>query len=119
VLLIIIQWSPATRKLKSSSPSDGAKSPRWFVTSQSLYRSQLVSFHHRIRNFILTCLGPYGCVGKQLALMELRSVIARIVTEFDVSFAPGEDGTALLEESLDTFTIALAPLMLVFKKSEV
>jgi cytochrome P450 len=67
----------------------------------------------------LTCLGPYGCVGKQLALMELRSVIARIVTEFDVSFAPGEDGTALLEESLDTFTIALAPLMLVFKKSEV
>lgn len=31
----------------------------------------------------------------------------------------GEDGTALLEESLDTFTIALAPLMLVFKKREV
>jgi tryprostatin B 6-hydroxylase len=51
--------------------------------------------------------------------MELRNVIARIVTEFDVKFAPGEDGTALLEKSTDTFTIALAPLMLVFNKREV
>jgi cytochrome P450 len=67
----------------------------------------------------LTIVGPYGCVGKQLALMELRNVIARIVTEFDVKFAPGEDGTALLEKSTDTFTIALAPLMLVFNKREV
>jgi tryprostatin B 6-hydroxylase len=51
--------------------------------------------------------------------MELRNVIARIVTEFDVKFAPDEDGTALLEKSTDTFTIALAPLMLVFTKREV
>jgi hypothetical protein len=36
-----------------------------------------------------------------------------------VKFAPGEDGTALLEKSTDTFTIALAPLMLVFTKREV
>jgi len=67
----------------------------------------------------LTGAGPYGCVGKQLALMELRNVIARIVTEFDVRFAPREDGTALLEKSTDTFTIALAPLMLIFTKREV
>ncbi|KAN0108780.1 cytochrome P450 [Hyaloscypha variabilis] len=69
--------------------------------------------------FVPFSIGPYGCVGKQLALMELRNVIARIVTEFDVKFAPGEDGTALLEKSTDTFTIALAPLMLVFNKREV
>ena len=51
--------------------------------------------------------------------MEIRNVIARIVTEFDIKFAPGEDGTALLEKSADTFTIALAPLMMVFTKREV
>ena len=67
----------------------------------------------------LKFLGPYGCVGKQLALMEIRNVMARIVTEFDVRFAPGEDGTKLLEESHDTFTIALAPLQLVFKRREI
>jgi len=67
----------------------------------------------------LTGTGPYGCVGKQLALMEIRNVIARIVSEFDVRFAPGEDGIGLLEKSADTFTIALAPLMLIFTKREV
>jgi cytochrome P450 len=71
------------------------------------------------KSWWLTILGPYSCVGKQLALMELRNVVARIVTEFDVKFAPGEDGAALLEDSTDTFTIALAPLMLVFTKREV
>jgi len=50
--------------------------------------------------------------------MELRNVIARIVTEFDVKFSPGEDGTALLKDTTDTFTLALAPLMLVFTKRE-
>jgi cytochrome P450 family 628 len=67
----------------------------------------------------LTFLGPYGCVGKQLALMEIRNVMARIVTEFDVKFAPDEDGTKLLEESHDTFTIALAPLELIFTRREI
>jgi cytochrome P450 len=63
-------------------------------------------------------LGPYGCVGKQLALMELRNVTARIVSQFDVKFAPGEDGTDLLEKSTDIFTLALAPLMLIFTNRE-
>ena len=58
--------------------------------------------------------GPYSCVGKQLALMELRSVISRVVTQFDVHFAPGEDGTALLTKTRDVFTLDLAPLNLVF-----
>jgi cytochrome P450 len=66
----------------------------------------------------LTILGPYGCVGKQLALMELRAVTARIVSEFDVNFAPGEDGSDLLEKSRDIFTLALAPLKLIFTRRE-
>ncbi|TVY35049.1 Cytochrome P450 monooxygenase [Lachnellula subtilissima] len=66
--------------------------------------------------FVPFSSGPYGCVGKNLALMELRSVVARIVTEFDTKFAPGEDGRALMEESKDTFTMELAPMELVFTK---
>ena len=61
-------------------------------------------------------LGTYGCVGKQLALMELRNVTARLVTEFDVKFAPGEDGSNLLEKSKDIFTLQLAPLELIFTR---
>ncbi|KAJ5263364.1 cytochrome P450 [Penicillium angulare] len=42
--------------------------------------------------------GPYACVGKQLALMEVRRVVAEILTRYEVSFA-------------DSFT----PMELVFK----
>jgi cytochrome P450 family 628 len=48
--------------------------------------------------------------------MELRNVTARIVTEFDIKFAPGEDGSALMEESKDVFTMELAPMEVIFTK---
>lgn len=60
--------------------------------------------------------GPYGCIGKQLAYMELRTVIAKLLTEFDVKFAPGENGTTLLEKSKDVFTVVLGELDLIFEK---
>lgn len=59
-------------------------------------------------------LGPYGCVGKQLALMELRIVIALLVENFDICLADGEDGEALLERSEDVFTMALGNLWVRF-----
>ncbi|KAF7188117.1 Cytochrome P450 monooxygenase [Pseudocercospora fuligena] len=58
--------------------------------------------------------GRFGCIGKNLAYMELRHVTASILLHFDVLFAPGEDGSRLLHESLDHFTMGLAPLHLRF-----
>ncbi|EME77534.1 uncharacterized protein MYCFIDRAFT_44990 [Pseudocercospora fijiensis CIRAD86] len=58
--------------------------------------------------------GRFGCIGKNLAYMELRHVTASILSQFDVEFAPGEDGSKLLHESLDHFTMGLAPLHLCF-----
>jgi len=58
--------------------------------------------------------GTYSCIGKQLALMELRTVTARLVTQFDIAFAPGEDGTDLFEKTKDVFTLEVAPLRIVF-----
>ncbi|RDW68698.1 cytochrome P450 [Aspergillus mulundensis] len=60
-------------------------------------------------------LGRYGCVGKQLALMEMRLVIARIAREFDIGFAPGQTGEAFDRDAKDTFTFTVGPLMLDFK----
>lgn len=34
--------------------------------------------------FIPFSTGPYDCVGKRLAYMEMRSVVARVIAEFDV-----------------------------------
>lgn len=61
-------------------------------------------------------LGPNSCVGKQLALMELRTVVAYLVTAFDVKFAPGEDGTRLLNDSKDFFTISTSDLEVIFTR---
>ncbi|OQE44781.1 hypothetical protein PENCOP_c002G03928 [Penicillium coprophilum] len=62
--------------------------------------------------------GPYACVGKQLGLMELRSVTAEILTRFDVSFAPGQTASAFLDGKQDTFTLATASLRVVFQNRE-
>ncbi|RVX73375.1 hypothetical protein B0A52_03017 [Exophiala mesophila] len=84
---------------------------RWYSKPELLLRGDA---------FIPFLIGPYSCIGKQLALIEIRSVTANILANFDVSFGPGEDGTNLLEKTLDTFTMELAPLSLCFtaRKSE-
>jgi hypothetical protein len=46
--------------------------------------------------------------------MELRLTIADLVNKFDISFAPGETGRALMEESKDWFTWGVADLRLAF-----
>ena len=64
--------------------------------------------------FIPFLAGSYSCLGKNLALTELRTLTARVLMEYSVTFAPGEDGSRLLNKSKDHFTISLAPLDLVF-----
>ena len=63
-------------------------------------------------------IGKFSCIGKQLALAELRTVLSKMVLEFDVAFAPGEDGTRLLTESRDNFTMSNAELNLVWTERE-
>lgn len=60
-------------------------------------------------------LGAFNCIGKNLALMELRTVLSRLFCEFDVSFAPGEDGTTLFEDTTEHFTLSLADLNVCLK----
>lgn len=69
-------------------------------------------------SLLTSSTGPYSCVGKQLALMELRTVISLLISRFDISLAPGEDGSALLNDTKDTFTVRLGGLQLVFVERE-
>lgn len=48
--------------------------------------------------------------------MEVRIVTALLLLNFNVNFAPGEDGTLLLTKSKDAFTIFFAELNLIFSK---
>lgn len=60
-------------------------------------------------------LGRHSCPGKNIAMMELRLVIATLVTTFDVSLAPGETGKGLTENLSDCFTALAGEVYLKFK----
>ena len=59
-------------------------------------------------------IGRFACVGKNLALAELRFVTALLVSKYDIAFAPGEDGVKVVEDMKDQFTAAPGKLELVF-----
>ncbi|KAK3715124.1 hypothetical protein LTR37_007334 [Vermiconidia calcicola] len=59
-------------------------------------------------------LGSEGCIGKNLAYMEMRTLTAQLLLAYDVALAPGEDGTRLLYKTRDHFTLGLESLDLVF-----
>ncbi|EME82006.1 uncharacterized protein MYCFIDRAFT_215553, partial [Pseudocercospora fijiensis CIRAD86] len=61
-------------------------------------------------------MGPFGCIGKNLALMELRTLTARIITTFDAKLAPGEDGSRILGKTKDHFTVDLGDMEVVFSQ---
>ncbi|OAG03770.1 putative cytochrome P450 [Paraphaeosphaeria sporulosa] len=63
-------------------------------------------------------VGPYGCIGRPLALLTVRTTLARIVTTFDISFAPGEDGGDFESKAHERFTIGFGDLKISFKLRE-
>ncbi|UNI22116.1 hypothetical protein JDV02_008036 [Purpureocillium takamizusanense] len=60
--------------------------------------------------------GPFSCAGKNLAIMELRMVISRIVLRYRIAFAPGEDGEAFQSGAKEKLTLWLPPLRMVFTR---
>ncbi|EAT86220.2 hypothetical protein SNOG_06389 [Parastagonospora nodorum SN15] len=67
-----------------------------------------------LRAFADIEIGAYACPGKNLAQLSLRTSLSMIAQNFDVAFAPGEDGVTFDNEMLDTFTVTLPPLQLQF-----
>lgn len=89
----------------------------WLISLPILF-SQKDSTSACSEELTISYAGPYACVGKQFALMELRRVVAEILTRYDVSFAPDQMESAFWDGKRDTFTLVTAPLQLIFKKRE-
>lgn len=62
--------------------------------------------------------GAYRCPGKNLAMMNLRVAISRVVQRFDVRLAEGETGERFLGDETDCFTIFLPGVNLIFTERE-
>ncbi|KAI1288550.1 cytochrome P450 monooxygenase-like protein [Xylaria venustula] len=95
------------------------RSPKAFVAPNEFIPERWTTRPELILNrkaFTPFSQGRFACIGRNLALNELRAVISKAVLEFDIAFAPGETGRALLEDSKDIFTMSLAKLELSFTK---
>ncbi|KAH8170409.1 cytochrome p450 domain-containing protein [Sarocladium implicatum] len=60
--------------------------------------------------------GRYSCAGKQLGLMELRSVTSQVVRDYDVRLDTDQKAGDFLDGCKDGFTLSTAKLKLVFSK---
>ncbi|KAJ5938975.1 hypothetical protein N7466_002109 [Penicillium verhagenii] len=83
---------------------------RWMEEGKHMHKDERAYFPFSI--------GHYGCVGKQLALTELRHTLQRIASEFDLEFAPGGSDERFDEGAKDTFTISCPQLDIIFRKRD-
>jgi cytochrome P450 len=62
--------------------------------------------------------GPFNCAGRNLAMMELRSVVARVAHEFDIAFPAGTnfDAENYFSRIKDHFVSGAPPQNLVFTR---
>lgn len=63
-------------------------------------------------------IGPYNCVGKQLAFMEIRSVTSSILRRYNVELAPDQTREAFMDGIVDGFTAACPKFELIFTPRE-
>ncbi|KAJ4294979.1 hypothetical protein N0V90_006987 [Kalmusia sp. IMI 367209] len=87
------------------------KQPDEFIPERWYSRPELVLDRKSFNPFNI---GRYSCIGKNLALAEIRFVTALLLSKYHVSLAPGEDGTRVWKDMKDQFTAVPGKLELVF-----
>lgn len=60
--------------------------------------------------------GKYACPGKNLAIMEMVMVISRVALAYNIEPPSEAVAEKFMKETLDTFTLTLPPLPLIFRK---
>lgn len=60
--------------------------------------------------------GRTSCVGKNLALTEIRMVIASLLSAFRIHFAPGDNGEPVERDMRDQLTANPGNLNLIFER---
>ncbi|KAJ5511788.1 hypothetical protein N7453_003891 [Penicillium expansum] len=98
--------------------------PLWVMgRSEEVYRSPFEFIPERWyslikhkNTFAAFGLGPYGRIGRALALMEMRNVICQIISRFEnIEMAPGEHGSSLMNITKDHFKSGIQEFQMVLK----
>ncbi|KAB2572194.1 putative benzoate 4-monooxygenase cytochrome p450 protein [Lasiodiplodia theobromae] len=138
-------YPPVPTGLQRLTPPEGLMIAGRFVPGDTLVSVPCWSAHRDPRNFpkpedfiperwssmpelalhkealIPFSAGTYACVGKPLAMMELRMAVAMVVRRFEIALADPVESVKLFEESpgwQDSFTVKVPPLKVCFKERE-
>ncbi|KAL9616946.1 MAG: hypothetical protein Q9160_008216 [Pyrenula sp. 1 TL-2023] len=85
--------------------------PNDFVPERWYSRPELI---RDASGFAPFSAGSYGCIGRPLALLNVRTTIARIIAEYDVCLASGASPQEYDDGLMEHFTLAPPPLRLCF-----
>ena len=92
------------RDPRNFSPSPDSFIPeRWLDSSSGKYTTNTSAF-------IPFAAGPGNCVGKNLALLEIRLAVATVVQKFDMKLADGYDPRQWEEDLSDYFVMQVGKL---------
>jgi cytochrome P450 len=110
------------------TPPEGIKIKEHFIPGNMIVQIPHFALYHDPRNFVRPneflperwldqpelvirkdaffpfMVGPYSCAGKGLAMMELRSVVGRVIREFDIKVPEGLDAEGYFDGIKDHFT---------------
>ena len=65
--------------------------------------------------FIPFSYGPANCAGRNLALLEMRVLVALLMQRFDIAFAPGLDFEQWEKEVQDLFVVKVSELPVILR----
>ena len=81
---------------------------RWIIACSN--EGQPKGFVHNTAAFIPFSFGPYNCVGKNLAMHEMRMMLCYTLQNLDISFEKDWDESVWEKELEDIFVIAKGKL---------
>ena len=121
--MVRVVWHTASENIPSQSTELGERTPvstrmtefipeRWLEKG----RKEDKKFHTDTSAFIPFSLGPMNCAGKNLALLELRAIIATLVRRFEMRLADGFDPQQWEDELHDFFVMEKGKLPVVLTK---
>ncbi|KAJ6032702.1 Cytochrome P450 [Penicillium herquei] len=112
---------PVPSSVPRETPSEGLTiddpdcflSPKEFIPERWYSRPDLMPDASVFAPF---SLGTYGCIGKPLALLNLRATVARIVADYDVQLAPEMSLEVYDQAMREHFTLVPSSLKVCFGK---